>query len=63
VLDKVVGGKERVKKGSQVILDEKSDGTLCIDAKVNAERLPKVVGLSSGPFLGREILGRYLLGF
>ena len=55
--------KNGVKKGSQVVLDETSDGKLCIDAKVNAEPLPKVAVVSPGPFLGREILGRYLLGF
>lgn len=55
--------KNSVKKGSQVVLDETSDGKLCIDARVNVEPLPKVAVLSPGPFLGREILGRYLLGF
>jgi phosphate uptake regulator len=55
--------KNGVKKGTQVALDETSDGKLCIDARVNAESLPKVAILSTGPFLDREILGRYLLGF
>ena len=55
--------KHGLKKGALVALDEASDGRLFIDAKFDAERLPKVAVLSPGPFLGREIVGRYLLGF
>jgi phosphate uptake regulator len=46
-----------------VALDETGDGKLFIDPKYNAEQLPRVAALSAGPFLGREIIGRYLLGF
>jgi phosphate uptake regulator len=55
--------KHGLKKGIQVALDEASDGRLFIDAKFDVERLPKVMVLSPGPFLGREIVGRYILGF
>src|SRR3989337_2176134 len=52
-----------LKKGALVALDETSDGKLLIDAKYGAEPLPRVAVLAPGPFLGREIVGRYLLGF
>src|SRR3989304_10301569 len=55
--------KHGLKKGALVALDEASDGRLFIDAKFESEQLPKVAVLSPGPFLGREIVGRYLLGF
>jgi phosphate uptake regulator len=55
--------KHGLQKGALVALDEASDGKLLIDAKFDAEQLPKVAVLSPAPFLGREILGRYLLGF
>jgi phosphate uptake regulator len=52
-----------LKKGALVSLDETSDGKLLLDAKYDAEQLPRIATLSAGPFLGREITGRYLLGF
>jgi phosphate uptake regulator len=55
--------KHELKKGAQVAIDETSDGRLCIDAKSVSEALPTVTSLSSGPFLSREIVSRYLLGF
>jgi len=55
--------KNGLKKGMQVALDEASDSRLFIDAKFDAEHLPKVAILVPGPFLSREIVGRYLLGF
>src|SRR4030067_3872220 len=55
--------KHGLKKGALVSLDEASDGKLFIDAKFDVEQLPKVAILVPGPFLGREIVGRYLLGF
>src|SRR3989304_8652398 len=52
-----------LRKGALVALDETSDGKLLIDAKYGAEPLPRVAVLAPGPFLSREIIGRYLLGF
>jgi phosphate uptake regulator len=52
-----------LKKGAQVALLEASDGRLCIDAKSERESQPRVAVLGSGPFLSREIVGRYLSGF
>jgi phosphate uptake regulator len=55
--------KNGLKKGSVVNLDETSDGKLLVDPKWDAEPQPKVATLGVGPFLGREIVGRYLLGY
>jgi phosphate uptake regulator len=52
-----------LKKGALIALDETSDGKLLLDPKYSAEQLPKVATLSTGSYLGREIVGRYLLGF
>jgi len=51
-----------LKKGTLVSLDETSDGRLFVDPKYGEEPLPRVAVLSVGPFLSREIVGRYLLG-
>lgn len=55
--------KQGLKKGALVALDETSEGKLLIDSKYNAEPLPRVANLNAGPYLRREIIGRYLLGF
>src|SRR3990170_5704556 len=52
-----------LRKGNLVALDETGDGKLLVDPKYNAEQLPRVASLNSGPYLSREIIGRYLLGF
>ena len=52
-----------LKKGVEVNLEVTSDGKLVVDPKNAAEPEPKVATLGVGPFLGREIVGRYLLGF
>jgi phosphate uptake regulator len=52
-----------LKKGALVALDETGEGKLIIDPKYDAEQLPRVATLSIGPYLSREIIGRYLLGF
>jgi phosphate uptake regulator len=52
-----------LKKGVEVNLDVTSDGKLIVDPKNAAEPEPKVATLCVGPFLGREIIGRYLLGY
>jgi len=51
-----------LRKGALVALDE-TDGKLLIDPKYNAEQLPRVATLNAGPYLRREIISRYLLGF
>jgi len=51
-----------LKKGKLVALDQSSDGKLFIDPKYNDEPTPRMTTLSVGPFLGREIVGHYLLG-
>jgi phosphate uptake regulator len=55
--------KHELKKGAVVALDEISDGRLFINAEVGVEQLPRIAALSPGPYLGREIIGCYLLGF
>ena len=55
--------KNGLKKGSLVNLDATSDGKLLVDPKYDVEPQPKVATLGVGPFLGREIVGRYLLGY
>ena len=51
-----------LKKGTLVSLDQTSDGKLFIDPKYNDEQAPKTSSLKVGPYLGREIVGHYLLG-
>jgi phosphate uptake regulator len=55
--------KQGLRKGTLVALDETSEGKLLIDSKYNAEPLLRVANLNAGPYLRREIIGRYLLGF
>jgi phosphate uptake regulator len=52
-----------LRKGALISIDETTNGKLLIDPNHNAEPLPRVAALSTGPYLGREIIGRYLLGF
>jgi phosphate uptake regulator len=52
-----------LRKGDLVNLEITGDGKLVIDPKNAAEPEPKVATLAVGPFLGREIVGRYLLGY
>ncbi|MCX8154160.1 MAG: phosphate uptake regulator PhoU, partial [Candidatus Bathyarchaeota archaeon] len=52
-----------LRKGTLVSLNETSEGKLLVDAKYDAEQLPKVANLNVGPYLSREIISRYLLGF
>jgi phosphate uptake regulator len=52
-----------LKKGSLVNLEVTGDGKLLIDAKTDAGPEPKLSTIGVGPFLGREIVGRYLLGY
>jgi len=52
-----------LKKGSMVNLEVTGDGKLFVDTKYGSEPQQKVATLTVGPFLRREIIGRYLLGF
>jgi phosphate uptake regulator len=52
-----------LEKGSIMSLSETGDGKLLVDAKYGAEPSPRTVILKPGPYLGREIVGKYLLGF
>ena len=52
-----------LKKGDLVSLDITSDGKLLVDAAYNVEQQPRTASLKVGPFLGREIVGSYLLGY
>ncbi len=55
--------KNGLKKGSLVNLEVSADGKLFVDSKYAVEPQPRVASLNVGPFLGREIVGRYLLGY
>ncbi len=55
--------QQSLRKGALVALDETSEGKLLINPKYNAEPLPRVANLNAGPYLSREIISRYLLGF
>ena len=52
-----------LRKGALVALDETIDGKLLIDTKYDTEQLPRVATLNTRSYLGREIIGHYLLGF
>jgi len=52
-----------LKKGSILAIKETEDGKLLIDSKPSAEPAPRIAVLRPGPYLGREIIGTYLLGF
>src|SRR4030042_2486464 len=54
--------KYGLEKGALVALGEAIDGKLCVDPKYNDPPAPRITSLSVGPFLGREIVGHYLLG-
>jgi phosphate uptake regulator len=52
-----------LRKGDLVSLDVTDDGKLFVDANYASDHPQKTVTLTVGPFLSREIIGRYLLGF
>ncbi len=52
-----------LRKGSQVNLEVAGDGKLFIDTQFDVEPTPKEATLKVGPYLSREIVGRYLLGY
>ena len=52
-----------LKKGTLVSLDVTSDGKLVVDTEYNAEPSLRSTSLTVGPYLSREIIGRYLFGY
>jgi len=52
-----------LKKGWVLALSETGDGRLMVEARHGGEPPQRVVTLKPGPYLGREIIGTYLLGF
>jgi len=52
-----------LERGDIVAVNETSDGRLLIDPKYGVERAPRTITLGPGPYLNREIVGKYLLGF
>ena len=55
--------KNALKKGDLVRLEVTGDGKLVVDSSSNVEAPPRITSLTVGPYLGREIVGRYLLGY
>ncbi len=49
--------------GSVVSYEERQDGRLLLSPKIDEERPPLEVVLDSSPFIRREIIERYLLGY
>ena len=52
-----------LERGDIVAVNETSDGRLLIDPKYGVEHAPRTITLGPGPYLNREIVGKYLLGF
>lgn len=53
----------KIKKGELIAINETSDGKILLDPNQEIHKLPKTTTLTAGPYLAREIIGRYLLGF
>lgn len=52
-----------LKRGAAVAVSETSDGKLLIDPEYGVAPSPRTIVLRPGPYLSREIIGKYLLGF
>jgi phosphate uptake regulator len=52
-----------LQRSSVVAVSEMADGRLCVDPKYNVERVPQVAVVKPSPYLDREIVGKYLLGY
>ncbi len=50
-------------KGTTLAVSESADGRLCLDPRYDAKREPFSVALKPTPYLDREIVGKYLLGY
>jgi phosphate uptake regulator len=55
--------RHKLSRGSVVAISETVDGRLVIDAKYSAEPVPQEVVIKPTPFVDREIVGKYLLGY
>ena len=55
--------KNGLSRGSIVATSETADGRLIIDPKYDVERAPLIVTIRPSPYLDREIIGKYLLGY
>jgi phosphate uptake regulator len=52
-----------LQRGGVVALSETSDGKLLIDPQYGVEAPSRTITLRLGPYLGREVIGAYLLGY
>jgi phosphate uptake regulator len=52
-----------LRRGALLALTQTADGKLLVDTRGSTEPSARVVTLKSGPYLAREILSAYLLGF
>ena len=50
-------------QGSLIATLETADGRLILDPKYDVERAPAVATIEPGPYVDREIIGKYLLGY
>jgi len=55
--------RHKLSRGSIVALSETADGRLIIDAEYTAEPSPQEIVIKPSPFVDREIVGKYLLGY
>ncbi len=55
--------KNGISRGSVVSTSVSSDGHLVIDPKYNLEQIQSIATVIPGPYLSREIIGKYLLGY
>lgn len=62
-LPKIWAEQFGLERGAVVTITESEDGKLFVDPRRGAEPSPRCVALKPGPYLGREIIGDYLLGF
>lgn len=62
-LPKAWAERNGLQRGAMVGISEGADGKLIVDTRYGAEPSPRTAVLEPGPHLGREIIGKYLLGF
>lgn len=53
----------KLQKGTQINIEVTGGGKLLVDPAYDVEQQPKIVTLNISPYLSREIVGRYLLGY
>lgn len=62
-LPKSWAGQYRLKRGSVVTVSETGGGKLLVDPEFGIAPSPRTITIKPGPYLSREIIGNYLLGF